>query len=256
MLLEEFDPAAGVIEPNMAFTLSDQDFEVCDTLIMVFDGDLLEQIRKLPQVRYGGYKENINGKLPWYIYEKDGLKVGVCMAYLGAPALIGTVEELHAAGFEKFIIFGSCGILDGNLATEKLILPTSALRDEGVSYHYAPASDEIGYPESHLAHFIQMLDKHGIEHITAKTWTTDAFFRETPDKVKRRIAAGAQVVDMESAALMAWSQFRKVPVYQFFYTNDYVDHENGWNPHHSVDGLDLMIFFQLALKLAKELKHD
>ncbi|EFO53962.1 phosphorylase, Pnp/Udp family [Streptococcus infantis SK1302] len=37
------------------------------------------------------------------------------------------------------------------------------------------------------------LDKAGIEHIRTKSWTTDAFYRETAAKVKRRLAAGARV---------------------------------------------------------------
>ena len=33
---------------------------------------------------------------------------------------------------------------------------------------------------------------------------------------KRRLAAGATVVDMEASAIMAWAQFRQAKVYQFF----------------------------------------
>ena len=54
-----------------------------------------------------------------------------------------------------------------------------------------------------------------------KSWTTDAFYRETAAKVKRRLAAGARVVDMEASAIMAWAQYRQAQVYQFFYTADY-----------------------------------
>ena len=46
------------------------------------------------------------------------------------------------------------------------------------------------------------MDKAGIEHIRTKSWTTDAFYRETAAKVKRRLAAGARVVDMEASAIM------------------------------------------------------
>lgn len=46
------------------------------------------------------------------------------------------------------------------------------------------------------------LNKSGIEHIRTKVWTTDAFYRETAAKVKRRLEAGAKVVDMESSAIM------------------------------------------------------
>ncbi|MBS8065649.1 nucleoside phosphorylase, partial [Streptococcus suis] len=87
-----------------------------------------------------------------------------------------------------------------SLAADKIILPSSALRDEGTSYHYAPASDEISYDPASLLTMEKALDQAGIEHVRAKTWTTDAFFRETAAKVKRRLAAGAMVVDMEASA--------------------------------------------------------
>ena len=153
-------------------------------------------------------------------------------------------------------MLGSCGVLDQSIQADKIILPSSALRDEGTSYHYAPPSDEIAYDETLLLTMEEALNKSGIEHIRTKAWTTDAFYRETPDKVKRRLAAGAQVVDMEASAIMAWSQFRKSKVYQFFYTADYVDHHNrAWDARHEERTADAMTFFTIALIIAKELER-
>ncbi|MFC3928591.1 nucleoside phosphorylase [Streptococcus caprae] len=252
MILEEFDPARAVIEPDFDFGEASDHQEICDTIIMPFSGKLLDLIHARYTLRYGGYKSNINGKLPWHIYEKDGQKVAVMLAQLGAPALIGTLEELQAAGFKRFILFGTCGVLDGSLETNKLIVPTSSIRDEGVSYHYAPASDKIGYAPEHLARFEEILTQNKIPYTTTKAWTTDAFFRETPEKVKRRKAAGATVVDMEWASVAAWSQFRGTEVYHFFYTSDYVDHENGWDKREGHEEDHLLSFFEIALTIAKE----
>ncbi len=71
---------------------------------------------------------------------------------------------------------------------------SSAPSGEITSYHYAPASDEIAYDETLLLTIEEALNKSDIEH-SNKAWTTDAFYRETADKVKRRLAAGATVVD-------------------------------------------------------------
>lgn len=253
MILEEFENESAVIEPIHSIEEDLDTLEVCDTLIMPFSGRLFEKIIRSPYARYAGSKSNINGRQPWYIYEKDGMKVGVFQALLGAPALIGSLEELQVSGFKNFIIFGTCGVLDGNLATNKIILPTSSVRDEGTSYHYAAPSDEIGYSKAHLERFAAMLDKHGIEHVQTKAWTTDAFYRETPSKVLRRKEMGCQVVDMEWASVAAWAQFRKAQVYHFFYTSDYVDHENGWDKRSGHEEEDLLTFFEIALKIAEEL---
>ena len=137
---------------------------------------------------------------------------------------------------------------------DKIILPSSALRDEGTSYHYAPASDEIAYDETLLLTIEEALNKSDIEHFRTKAWTTDAFYRETADKVKRRLAAGATVVDMEASAIMAWAQFRQAKVYQFFYTADYVDHHNHeWDARYEERKADAMTFFEIALVIARDL---
>ena len=254
MLLEEFENVPAVIEPTDRSLLSGG--EICDTIILSFNGEILERVKQIDGVYEGGYLTNLNGKLPWYIYEKDGSKVAVAMALIGAPMVVGLLEELKARGFKNFIVLGSCGVLDQSIQADKIILPSSALRDEGTSYHYATASDEIAYDQSLLLTIEKALDKAGIEHIRTKSWTTDAFYRETAAKVKRRLAAGARVVDMEASAIMAWSQFRKSKVYQFFYTADYVDHHNRtWDARHEERTADAMTFFTIALTIAKELER-
>ena len=254
MLLEEFENVPAVIEPTDRSLLSGG--EICDTIILSFNGEILERVKQIDGVYEGGYLTNLNGKLPWYIYEKDGSKVAVAMATIGAPMVVGLLEELKARGFKNFIVLGSCGVLDQSIQADKIILPSSALRDEGTSYHYATASDEIAYDQSLLLTIEKALDKAGIEHIRTKSWTTDAFYRETAAKVKRRLAAGARVVDMEASAIMAWSQFRKSKVYQFFYTADYVDHHNRtWDARHEERTADAMTFFTIALTIAKELER-
>ena len=252
MLLEEFENVPAVIEPTDRSLLSGG--EVCDTIILSFNGEILERVKQIDGVYEGGYLTNLNGKLPWYIYEKDGSKVAVAMALIGAPMVVGLLEELKARGFKNFIVLGSCGVLDQYIQADKIILPSSALRDEGTSYHYAPASDEIAYERSLLLTMENALDKAGVEHIRTKSWTTDAFYRETADKVKRRLAAGARVVDMEASAIMAWAQYRQAKVYQFFYTADYVDHHNHeWDARRDDRKADAMTFFEIALVIAQEL---
>ncbi len=224
-------------------------------MIFSFNGEIVDRVRQLPESREGGYLESINGRHPWYILEGDGLRVAVMLAVVGAPMAVGHLEELKACGFENFIVLGSCGVLDKSLAADKIILPSSALRDEGTSYHYAPASDEINYDPALLLTMEKALDQAGIEHVQAKTWTTDAFYRETAAKVKRRLAAGAMVVDMEASAIMAWANFRQAKVYQFFYTADYVDHhKNEWDVRREERTADSMTFFEVAMAIARKLE--
>ena len=188
-------------------------------------------------------------------HEESGVRVGVMLASIGASMIVGNLEELKAKGFQNFIVFGTCGVLDRSIAVDKIILPSSALRDEGTSYHYAPASEEISYHSELLLTMEEALDQAGIEHVRTKTWTTDAFYRETAAKVKRRLTAGAMVVDMEASAIMAWANFRQAKVYQFFYTADYVDHhKNEWDVRREERTADSMTFFEVAMAIARKLE--
>ena len=232
MLLEEFENTSAVIEPTDKAIRGGG--EVCETMIFSFNGEIVDRVSQLAESREGGHLQTLNGRHPWYILESDGLRVAVMLAV---------------------IVLGSCGVLDKSLAADKIILPSSALRDEGTSYHYAPASDEISYDPAYLLTMEKALDQAGIEHVRAKTWTTDAFFRETAAKVKRRLAAGAMVVDMEASAIMAWANFRQAKVYQFFYTADYVDHhKNEWNARREERTADSMTFFEVAMAIARKLE--
>ena len=46
-------------------------------------------------------------------------------------------------GAKKFVLFGSCGVLDDDSVKDKLIIPISVVRDEGTNYHYIAPSPEI-----------------------------------------------------------------------------------------------------------------
>lgn len=255
MLLEEFEPDRAVIEPTDTTIRGDE--KACDTIILSFNGEVVERVAQFEGVYEGGALFNLNGRFPWYLYEDAGCQVAVMLASIGAPMIVGLLEELKAKGFRKFIIFGTCGVLDSSIAADRIILPSAALRDEGTSYHYAPPSDEIEYDATLLSTMETIFNRAGIDYIRMKTWTTDAFFRETAAKTKRRLLAGAQVVDMEAAAIMAWSQFRIAEVYQFFYTADYVDHHhNEWDRRSQERVLDSLVFFEIAMTIAKALAHE
>ena len=65
------------------------------------------------------------------------------MHQLGLLPCVGIIEDLIQFGMEKLVLFGTCGVLDRDIEATSIIIPTAALRDEGTSYHYLPASDEV-----------------------------------------------------------------------------------------------------------------
>lgn len=65
-----------------------------------------------------------------------------------------------------------------------------------------------------------MFNNEKIPYIKAKTWTTDAFYRETEDKIALRVSEGCVTVEMEAAAFFAVSRFRNVVLGQILFGGD------------------------------------
>ena len=89
---------------------------------------------------------------------------------------IAGLEEIIALGAEKIIQFGCCGILNQSIADGKIIIPSSAVRDEGTRYHYVPGSEEIYADTSSVDIAAQCLKRHNIPYAVGKIWTTDAIY--------------------------------------------------------------------------------
>ena len=168
-------------------------------------------------------------EIPIYRTNYKGTDVALFMSYVGSAGCVGTMEDVLAMGVEKVVLFGSCGVLDRSIGNCGIIIPTSALRDEGTSFHYAPASDEIEVNPKYRDEFIEILEQHGCTYTQGKVWTTDAMYRETAEKMARRKAQGCVGVDMECSAVAAMAQFRGKEVFQFFHAADNLDGE-AWDP--------------------------
>ncbi|MBQ5797448.1 MAG: phosphorylase, partial [Firmicutes bacterium] len=130
---------------------------------------------------------------------------------------------------------------------------TAALRDEGVSYHYLPASDEVSFGE--VTDLVkETLEAAGENVRLGKVWTTDAIYRETAVKMAKRKEQGCIAVDMESASALAVCKFRGVKFGQFFYTEDVLTEDN-WDGRGLASGVKDQAdrLFGLALNCLKAL---
>ncbi len=159
---------------------------------------------------------------PHHIYEisYQNQRLAFFHPGVGAPIAAGLLEEAIAFGCRKFIACGGCGVLEKDMAVGHIIVVSGAVRDEGVSYHYLPADREVVANASVVSALVNRLDSHGVPYQVGKTWTTDAPYRETANKIARRREEGCLTVEMESAALIAVAQFRNVIFGQALYGGD------------------------------------
>jgi uridine phosphorylase len=159
---------------------------------------------------------------PHHIYEisYQNQRLAFFHPGVGAPIAAGLLEEAIAFGCKKFIACGGCGVLEKDIAVGHIIVVSSAIRDEGVSYHYLPPDREVTANSKGVSALVTTLDSRGIPYRVGKTWTTDAPYRETLKKIVRRREEGCLTVEMESAALIAVAQFRNVIFGQALYGGD------------------------------------
>ncbi|MBQ8398265.1 MAG: nucleoside phosphorylase [Clostridia bacterium] len=166
--------------------------------------------------------ESVTGITPIYAITHNGKQFAFFKTPVGAPACAAAIESsLAKVNTDKYILFGGCGCLDKEIARGKVIVPTAAYRDEGTSYHYAPPADYISIPNASIVE--RFMQANGIPCAVGKTWTTDAFYRETEGNFARRKADGCLSVEMESAAAQAVCDFRGLELYVFFTSGDLLD---------------------------------
>ena len=231
----EFDSTPeAILEPSKLI----QPIDIPEYAVACFFQDVITQLSQRHAMRVIKHMRSEIGTNPVYELDFHGKRLAVFHPGVGAPLAAGFLEELIALGSRKFIACGGAGVLDGTLAVGHIVVPTSAIRDEGTSYHYLPPGREVAPTPEGVAAIEATLKKHHCQYVQGKTWTTDAFYRETPGKVQRRRAEGCLTVEMEAATFFAVAQFRGVQFAQLLYSGDDVSSEQwdsrDWDSHTSV----------------------
>jgi uridine phosphorylase len=222
MLLKEF-PILEFDEDKNAFIRPSnliQPINIAKKCVLCFFSEAIKKIiTEYPhKIVSNIISEGINS--PVYELDYKGEKIVLTQAFVGAPLAAGQIEEISAMGCKMFIACGMCGVLNKELAVGHLIIPTSAVRDEGTSYHYVKPSREITTNERIVKVIENTLLEKKIPYIKAKTWTTDALYRETPQKIIQRKNEGCVTVEMETSAYIAVSQYNNVEFGQILCSGD------------------------------------
>ncbi|NLQ71231.1 phosphorylase [Streptococcus mutans] len=223
MILSNFDDAKKAIINPEDLVAAITDFP--EIVVSCFARATFKRMLKRYKYRLLTKTSVANLDIPIYELDYHGRKLAV-------------LEDLVAMGMKKLILFGTCGILEEQVKETSIIVPTIAVRDEGTSFHYAPAQNEISANDRTLAKFLTYLQAENISFSKGKVWTTDGIYREMITKMKARKQEGCLAVDMECSAVAAWGQFREIAVCQFFYAADHLSEER-WHPRSLGNEADL-----------------
>lgn len=185
------------------------------------------------------------GVIPVYEYKCNGIPVAVLHPGVTAPFVVAVFEVLIASGFCKFVAYGTAGVLDSSIGKGSVVIPESAVRDEGISYHYVAPRREIKMDPDVVNVIENVLIKNQVDYRIGKTWTLDALFRETKGKIEKRKSEGCITVEMECSAFLAVSRFRRVKFGQILFADDDISKDN-WDSRKAVKSMRLSDCLPLA----------
>jgi uridine phosphorylase len=175
-----------------------------------------------------------------YIGNGSSKRFAIAGPLIGSPYAVILLEHLISWGARQFIFFGWCGAVSHDVKIGDVIVPTSAVIDEGTSKHYRDRSAHSielnNVQQANRGDLVECVDQppggfwvscpskyivkkttgalgtKGIGFREGPVWTTDAIYRETRKKVEYFQKNHVLAVEMETSALLTVGEFRHVEV--------------------------------------------
>ncbi len=133
--------------------------------------------------------------------------------FVGAPYAVILQETAIAQGAREIVLFGWCGAVSSDVHVGDIVIPSSALIDDGTSRNYINEETDEVFPSAAVQQGLKdALIKRKIIFHEGRIWSTDAVFRETHEKIQFYNKRGAIAVEMEAAAVFSVGGFRGVEV--------------------------------------------
>src|SRR3954449_491211 len=160
------------------------------------DGDIVRQLRATGRASrdpaWGCYHSDL------YRFEHGGREYGIVGCAVGASYAVLVAEQMFASGCRLLVSITSSGQITALRSPPYFILIERALRDEGTSYHYLPATDYAEADPTLVGSISAVRGEVGEPVERGATWTTDAPYRETAEAITAARAAGILAVEMEA----------------------------------------------------------
>ena len=151
----------------------------------------LDEARKVAE--YRGYVT--------YSGRVDGIGISTCSTGIGCPSAAIVVEELAKIGAETFIRVGTTGALQPDIEIGDIIIVTAAVRADGTTRSYLP----VEYPA--VANFdvvsalLQVSRKMKKEVHPGIVLTSDAYYGENTEAIRRFGETNVLSIEMECSAI-------------------------------------------------------
>ena len=206
----------AVIEPGV----ENLQYKFHEKLLFAFvpDDEIKSFLDKHSHKTLGKFK-TVSFRPKVYEVKINNQLITLCQAPVGASASTKFLDWLINYGVKQVLSVGNAGALD-NLAENTMFVPQEAIRGEGTSFYYKEPSKIIALDKNFVRRVENEIKNLGFQYEKGTTWTTDGFFRETPNQVLQAKKLGAKTVEMECSALAACAEFRNISFAQILFTAD------------------------------------
>ena len=151
--------------------------------------------------------------------------MGIIARTIGGPYAVLVAEQLAVCGFRVIVGLASAGGVGFRLPVPCVVVADRAIRDEGTSYHYLPASESVNAPPGIAEALEAEVSVVGLPVRRGLVWTTDAPYRETAVQIDRYARMGVLAVEMQAASLFAFAAARGVAVGLVAHVTNAPDHD-------------------------------
>ena len=206
----------AVIEPGVG----NLQYKFHEKLLFAFvpDDEIKSFLDKHSHKTLGKFK-TVSFRPKVYEVKINNQLITLCQAPVGASASTKFLDWLINYGVKQVLSVGNAGALD-NLPENTMFVPQEAIRGEGTSFYYKEPSKIIALDKNFVRRVENEIKNLGFQYEKGTTWTTDGFFRETPNQVLQAKKLGAKTVEMECSALAACAEFRNISFAQILFTAD------------------------------------
>lgn len=199
--------------------------EVPNVCLLDPDGDLVDYLKSKDKAAKSKCWACYHSDL--YSFDVSGRTVGVIPCVVGASYAVLVAEQLFVSGCEILISVTSAGIINQPYMNKRFALITEAIRDEGTSYHYLPENMPSVVPPELYERLNNDSEDADSLWFGAKSWTTDAPYRETETAIAAMKKDNVSCVEMEAAALYAFAGAKDKKVICFAHLTNTMAQQEG-----------------------------
>ncbi|MFQ6107218.1 MAG: hypothetical protein ACE5QF_06490 [Thermoplasmata archaeon] len=201
-------------------------YDIC-ILALASYGQLCEELRAKP----------VEGRY-WSTFLANADETTIARPGIGASEVVMRCEEIIALGIERPQFVGSGGSLREDVPIGSIVLPLSAVVDEGTSRHYVGVRERIDPPGTVSQMLSKEAAKMGVVVVEGAVWTADVPYREMRFRAEELSGQGVVAVEMECSALFALGEVRDVEVGGLVVISDTLFPEWRFDPEESDKGTE------------------